>query len=139
LAGRVRNAGRGAGRLALRLADGLPRGLVAALAILVLAGMLYTVASRQPKESRGWAEFTMFRLGCAVDPKQRLNVAGCVRVGPRLYRISFTRSLTGSTVLAGRGTCCPGQVRASIIDDHTVAVAIPNAPKAPIRATVFVP
>lgn len=129
---------RAAGRLTGRLADGIPRGLVAALAILTLAAVLYTVASRDTKEARGWAEFTMFRLGCAVDPDQRLHVTGCQRIGPSVYLVTFTRSLEGATVVVSRGACCPGQIRASVSSRTSVTVVAPKL-KGPVRATVFVP
>jgi hypothetical protein len=105
----------------------------------VLAAVLYTVSSHEATQSRGWAEFTMFPRSCAVDPKQRLNVTGCVIAGRRAYKITFTRSLSGATVLVSRGVCCPGEIRASVVDDRTVLIAIPKAPRPPVRGTVFVP
>src|SRR5918912_1072171 len=84
--GRLR---RGGGRLGAGVrrflgwfATGVPRGLVAVAAIVVLFLTLYTVATRESQQAKGWAEFTMFRLGCAVDPDRRHNVLDCVRTGP---------------------------------------------------------
>jgi hypothetical protein len=123
------------------LSSGFPRGLVALTAILVLVGLLYTVAHREPAQVRGYAEFTMFRGACIVDPAQRRNVSACEALNPRLYRVRFTRSITGSTPLATRGTCCPGQIRASLQGDRAVLIAITKPPtaKQPVRANVLVP
>ena len=113
--------------------------MVAALAILVLGAILYTETSHEPEQSRGWAEFTMFRLGCVIDPERRENVTSCTNIGPGLYRLTFTQSLAGSTAMATRGLCCPGQIRAGIPEDHAVIVAIPKPPKQPVRGAVFAP
>jgi hypothetical protein len=133
--------GGGVARSVRWLSEGLPRGLVATAAIVVLGLILYTVATQETAAARGFAEFTLFRSGCVVAPDQRQNVVGCEWIGPRTYRVNFTRSLTGSTVLASRGSCCPGQIRASIASDRTVLIAIPKVPsdRNPVRASVFVP
>jgi Flp pilus assembly protein TadG len=136
---RVRQAAAGASRLARRTGEGVSGGFVAALAALVLVGILYTVATREPKEPRGYAEFTMSPGGCTVDPRQQLNVDVCVRVSNGVYRLTFTKSLTGSTVLASRGTCCPGRIGASFESERAVLVAIEPGVRGPIRASVFVP
>lgn len=123
------------------MSSGFPRGLVALTAILVLVGLLYTVANREPKTTKGYAEFTMFRGGCIVDPHQRRNALGCDEVGPLTYRVRFANSLRGSTPLATRGTCCPGQIRASLDSDRAVLIAITKRPTTtqPVRANLFVP
>src|SRR2546423_10425642 len=84
LAGRLSGGMAAFGR---RLSDGVPRGLVAVAAIVVLALTLYAVATKEPKGWRGYAEFTMFRAGCFAAPGQGQNVAGCQQVGPLAYRI----------------------------------------------------
>ena len=137
-------AGRLSGGLAAfgrRLSDGVPRGLVAVAAIVVLALTLYAVATKEPKGSHGYAGFTMFRAGCVVSPAERQNVTGCQQVGPLAYRIDFTESLVGSTAIVSRGSCCPGQIRASILRSNSVIVVIPKRVKStqPVRASVFVP
>jgi hypothetical protein len=137
-------AGRLSGRVARlggRLSDGVPRGLVAVAAIVVLALTLYAVATKEAKGGHGYAEFTMFRAGCVVAPAQRQNVAGCRQITPLLYRVNFTESLAGSTAIVSRGSCCPGQIRASLLGSRSVLVVIPKPPKQtqPVRASVFVP
>ena len=115
---------------------------MAALAIVVLAGILLTSASGERNRARGYAEFTMFRAGCQVDATNRLNVTSCQFVSRGLYRVVFTKSLSGAVAVATRGTCCPGQIRADIqMGGRAVLVAIPKPPTLaqPVRASVFVP
>jgi hypothetical protein len=128
-----------AARASRRLADGIPTGFVAALAVLVLVGILYTVATREPKELRGYAEFTMFPEACTIDAGRQLNAQTCVRVARGVYRIAFTKPLDHSTPVASRGSCCPGRIAASVETDLAVLVVVPPRVRAPIRATVLVP
>lgn len=121
------------------LSEGLPIVFVALLAALVLVAILYTIAHREPRELRGWAEFTMSAEGCSVDPRQRLNASVCQRVTNGVYRVLFTKSLTGSTVLASRGSCCPGRIAASIESDKSVLVVIERQPETRVRASVLIP
>jgi hypothetical protein len=123
---------------ARRLADGLPVAFVAALAAFVLVAILYTVATREPKEPRGYAEVTMTPDDCSVDADKRLNARTCERVSPGLYRVNFSKSLEGSAVMASRGSCCPGPIGASAESDTAVLVVVPRV-RQPIRATVFAP
>jgi hypothetical protein len=132
-------AGRAAGGVARALTGGVPGAFVAALAAFVLVAILFTIASREPKELRGYAEFTMTEAGCTVEPRQQLNAAECTRISPGTYRVRFTKSLTGSTVLASRGSCCPGQIAASIQSDTEVLVVVQRRLRAPVRATLLVP
>jgi hypothetical protein len=135
--GRVANA---LGRLARSLAEGIPGSFVAALAALVLVATLYTVATREPKEPRGYSEFTMFAQGCAIDRRRSFNVAFCRKAGNGVYAVTFTKSLSRSTAVASRATCCPGRIGASIVDDRTVLVSIVRVrfPRA-VRASLVVP
>lgn len=112
---------------------------VAALAAAVLAAILVTVATREPKEPRGWAEFTITPLGCTVDARQQLHATLCLRIGDGVYRVLFTKSLTGGTVLASRGSCCPGRIAASIESDSSVLVVVERRVTRPIRASLLVP
>jgi hypothetical protein len=113
---------------------------VAVAAIVVLALTLYAIATKEPKGWHGYAEFTMFRGGCLVDPAHRQNVKGCQQLTPLLYRVDFTEPLAGSTAIVSRGSCCPGQIRASLTGRQSVLVAIPKPPRTqPLRASVFVP
>lgn len=130
---------RAVGRLFRRLAFGVPAGFVAALAAIVLVAILYTVATREPKEPKGYGEFTMFPEGCTVDTVRQLNLRGCHRVSPGVYRVVFAKSLEGSTAFASRGTCCPGRIRASIVTDRAVLVVVERRVRRPIRASVFAP
>ncbi len=113
--------------------------LVAALAAVVLLAILYTVATREPKEPRGYAEFTMFPGGCAVAIGQRLNVSHCAKVADGVYAVAFTKSIAGSTPIATRGSCCPGPIGASVGRDQTVVVALARPIRRPVRASVLVP
>lgn len=123
-----------------RLPEGLPVPLVAALAAVVLVAILYTVASRDADEPRGWAELTITPDFCRVEPLQQHNASRCEPAGGGVYRVTFSRPLTGSTVVASRGSCCPGTIAASIESDSTVLVVVGGRPLAgPIRASLFVP
>jgi hypothetical protein len=123
------------------LAEGLPPFAVAALAALVLVAILYTVASREPKEPRGYAEFTMFPRGCLIAAERRLNVERCVVLSRGSYRLHFTKSLEGATAIAVRGSCCPGAIGASVDPqtNRSVTVAIRRNFRRPVRAAVLVP
>jgi hypothetical protein len=127
------------GRLRARLAEGLPGAFVSFLAALVLVAILYTVATKDQREPRGYAEFTISAEGCTIDPNQHLNADECVRQAPGSYLITFSTSLSGSTVVASRGSCCIGPISASIQDSTSVIVAVPRRLRAPIRASVIVP
>ena len=130
---------RAARGLSRRLPGGLPAGIVAALAALVLVAILYTVATREPKEPRGYGELTLFPEGCAVDRARQSNVRGCESLGPRVYRVTFTKSLAGSTPLVSRGSCCPGAIGASIENERAVVVVVDRRITRPLRASVLVP
>jgi hypothetical protein len=121
------------------LIDGIPIGFVAALAVLVLVGILYTVATREPKEPRGYAEFTMFRAGCAIDVDRQMNARVCEWVMPGIYRVQFMEPLDRSTPIVSRGSCCPGRIAASVEGTRTVLVVIPRRVRAPVRASILVP
>src|SRR3954465_5257753 len=95
-------------RRCARLIDRIPGSFGAALAAAVLAAILYTVATREPKETRAYAEVTLYRNACVVDMTRQLNAHDCFLVSSGTYRVSFTTSLEGSTPIASRGSCCPG-------------------------------
>ena len=135
----VRAVGRGIRRVSARLAEGLSIPLLVAVAVLALFGLLYTVASRDPHKPRGYAEFTMFRRGCLVDQARQQNAATCLFVAPGVYRVGFSADLEGSTVVASRGTCCPGRIAASIETDRTVLVLVQRRVRRPIRASLVIP
>jgi hypothetical protein len=121
------------------LADGIPLGFVAALAALVLVAILYTVATREPKEPRGYAEVVLFRDSCVVDRTRQLNASECVSLGRGTYRIFFTKPLGGTTPVASRGSCCLGRIAASIEAPRIVLVVVPPRVRRPIRASVVLP
>jgi hypothetical protein len=135
----IRGVGRAAAGVGRRLSEGLPAVFVAALAAFVLGAILVTVASREPTEPRGWAEFTMGPEACTVDPRQQLHATYCFRITDGVYRVGFTKSLTGGTVLASRGSCCPGRIGASIESDSSVIVVVERRVTRPIRASLLVP
>jgi|SRR5215213_8856507 len=137
--GRVRALFRAGGAVSRRLAEGIPTSFVALLAAAVLVAILYTVASREPKEPRGYAELTMTSRGCAIDARLTLNATICQQVGPKAFRVTFTKSLAGSTAVASRGSCCPGAIGATIETDRSVVVAVERRVRGPIRASVIVP
>ena len=122
-----------------RFVDRIPTGFVAALATLVLIAILFTVATREPKEARGYAEVTLYRDVCLVDVTRQLNANGCLKVSPGVYRISFSQSLDGSTAVASRGSCCPGPIAASVDAPRTVLIVVPRRVRSPLRATILVP
>jgi hypothetical protein len=121
------------------LAEGLPVLIVAAVAAVVLAGVLYTVAQQDERGPRAWAELTLSPDGCSVDATKQLEARGCVRQGRGVYRVVFSADLTRSTVVAGRGSCCLGPIAASIDAPDSVLVVVPRRVRGPIRASVFIP
>ena len=135
-AARVRRA---AAHRTRRFADGFPTGFVAALAALVLLAILFSVATRDPKETRGYAEVTLYPDSCAVDASRQLNARECIVLAAGTYKVLFTESLEGSTPVASRGSCCPGRISASIDTDRSVLLAVPRRFEDPIRASVVVP
>jgi hypothetical protein len=122
-----------------RLIDRIPASFVAALAAAVLVAILYTVAAREPKETRAYAEVTLYRNACVVDTTRELNANNCLVVSRGVYQVSFTTSLDGSTPIASRGSCCPGSIAASLETDRTVLVVVSPRPKRAVRASIFVP
>jgi hypothetical protein len=135
----LRTAGGRVGRFGRRLGSGLPLAAVSALAAVVLALILYSVASNDRPTLRAYAEFTMFRNGCAVEPRASLNASRCLRLGQGTYVVVFERSLRNGTVVASRGSCCPGSIAASVTTERTVAVLVERRVRRPIRATVLIP
>jgi hypothetical protein len=125
-------------RSASWLREGAAPKLVALLAAVVLVAILADISRTEREEPRGYAEFTMFREGCAVDATRRRNVLRCAFIRRGLYRVVFTRSLTDAAPVVSRGSCCPGTVGASTESDSSVIVSIPSA-REPVRATIFVP
>jgi hypothetical protein len=136
---RPRRTARAVGRVSSRLAEGIPIGFVVALFALVLIAILFTVASREPAKPRGYAELTVGRGTCLIDAARQVNALGCRAVGPRAYRMAFSRSLKGSTPIAGRGSCCPGKIGATADTDRTVIIALDKRVKSPIRVSVLIP
>jgi hypothetical protein len=128
-----------ASALAGRLSEGIPGVFVAALAALALAGILYTIASREPYRPTGYADFTMFREGCLLDPAKRLNVSTCESIGPGLYRLTFSRRIDRSVIVATRSTCCPGRISAGVQSHTTALVQVERRVRRPIRASVLAP
>lgn len=130
---------RATGRLSRRLAEGIPAAFVGALAAAVLVAILYTVATREPKEPRAYAEFTMFPDACALEPARRMNAVSCIRVSPGTYRLRFAKPLDGTTPIGSRGSCCPGRLGVSVESAFTVIVAIERRVRRPVRASVLLP
>lgn len=122
-----------------RFANGFPTSFVAALAALVLVAILFSVATRNPKETRGYAEVTLYPDSCAVDASRQMNARECLVVAPGTYKILFTESLEGSTPVASRGSCCLGRIAVSIDTERSVLLVVPRRLKDPIRASVVVP
>jgi hypothetical protein len=105
-----------------------------------LVAILYTVATREPRETRAYAEVTLYRNACAVDPGRQKNAAACFVISPRrVYRLLFTTSLEGSTPVASRGSCCPGTVAASVEAYQTVLMVVRPTVRSPVRVSVLVP
>jgi hypothetical protein len=127
------------GRVSSRLATGIPVGFVAALASLVLIALLFTVAAREPSKPRAYAELTLVRNGCLIDKTRENNSIGCQPLGPRSFRVTFSRSLKGSTPIASRGSCCPGKIGATVVGEQSVTIAVDKRVKTPIRVSVLVP
>jgi hypothetical protein len=114
--------------------------LVAAFAALVLGAILYTIATREsPGAARGFAEVTLTPTGCSLDVRHQVNAAGCERVSGISYRVRFTKSLAGSTAVAGRGSCCAGPIGATIDTNKSVLITVPRKVTGPIRASVVIP
>jgi hypothetical protein len=105
----------------------------------VLAAILYKVAVSEPKETRAYAEVTLYRNGCSVDTTRQLHALGCFVVSRSVYRLSFTASLEGSTAVASRGSCCPGTISASVESPQTVLIVVTPRVKQPVRASIVVP
>jgi hypothetical protein len=128
------------GRFSRRLADGIPTGFVAALAVLVLVAILFTAASGEDRQTRGYTELTLFPDGCLIDKGKQSNAVRCQVIGPGSYRVFFASSLAGSTPIASRGSCCPGAIGASVESDHSVTISVRRLkPKQAIRLSVLVP
>jgi len=128
-------------RASQRLASGVPVGFLAALAALVLIAILFSVATRGRDEVRGYTELTLFQGSCLIDRSRDLNAVGCTTIGPRTYRVAFSKPLDGSTPIASRGSCCPGAVGATAETDRTVTIALDRRVKRrqPIRASLLIP
>jgi hypothetical protein len=56
-----------------------------------------------------------------------------------LYVVNFSVSLEDGTPIAARGSCCPGEIGASVETDHVVVVSIPRVRREPVRASIVVP
>jgi hypothetical protein len=123
----------------------MPPAAVAVVAIVALATILTQVSGTKGstredvRRARGWAEITVTRYGCAVEPTSAVNVVGCVKSGPDQFIISFTKSLAGRTVVASRSAASPGTVGASITTDTTVLAVFPRLDSHRVRASVLVP
>jgi hypothetical protein len=131
-------ARRAVGRLSARLSDGLAPAFVAALAALVLVAILLSIAESEPEDSRGFAEFTMFPRGCAIDPVRTRNALNCQFIAPGVYRVVFSRQLGNGSPVVSRALCCPGRISASIESGSSVLIGVPRV-RDPVRATIFVP
>ena len=129
------------GRASRRLASGVPVGFVAALAALVLVAILFSVATRGRDEVRGYTELTLFQDSCLLDRSRDLNAVGCSLIGPRTYRVAFSKPLDGSTPIASRGSCCPGGIGATAETERTVTIALDRRVerRRPVRVSLVIP
>lgn len=129
------------GGISRRLAEGVPVGFVAALAALVLIAILFTVATREPEKLRGYTELTLFPGACVIDSSRELNAIACTSIGPRTYRVAFSKPVDGSTPIASRGSCCPGSIGATADTDRTVVIALDRRVKRskPVRVSLLIP
>jgi hypothetical protein len=107
----------------------------------VLIAILFTVATREPEKVRGYTELTLFRNACLIDSSRELNAVACTSIGPRTYRVAFSRSIEGSTPIATRGSCCPGSIGASADTERTVLLALDRRVRSakPIRVSILIP
>lgn len=122
----------------------MPPAAVAVVAIAALVAILTQVSGtkgspRNARPAQGWAEITVTRLGCAVEPANAVNVVGCVKTGPDKFVITFSRSLAGRTVIASRAAASPGTVGASITTDRTVLAVFPRLDSHRVRASILIP
>ena len=122
----------------------MPPAAVAVVAIAALVAILTQVKASTPTDphrrtARGWAEITVNKFGCAIEPTNAVNVVGCIKSGPNQFTITFDTSLAGQTVIASRAACCPGAVGASITTDRTVLAVFPRLDSHRVRASVLIP
>jgi hypothetical protein len=128
-------------RIRMALRNGLPAVVVAAVAIVALLAVVVKINDEPRARVRGYAEFTGFPKGCAIEPSRSFNARNCIPLGHRTFRVAFFKSLAGSTPVVSRMPCCPGQAFAGVdTDNRGVIVTFRGGNlKRGIRAVVVVP
>jgi hypothetical protein len=118
---------------------GLPPLAVAGLVLVLLAAVAYIAASSPRSGAVGYTTVIAKETGCTVLTARSRNVISCQRLEPGVYDVRFSRSLSTKSVLAGRGSCCVGEVGASVVSDRTVRVALERFERYPVEVTVLIP
>jgi hypothetical protein len=120
-----------------RARTGLP-WLAVGLAIAATSIAILLQANDRPQNSSVYAEFSVRRDGCFLDPQRHRGIINCVLVGPRIVALSADRSLTHTTPFVSRGSCCPGTISASVYRDKVVVITFSKF-RGTLRAAVFLP
>ena len=122
-----------------RLRGGAPWIVVLGTGLAAIVALLAVAALRGNDSPRGFASLRATDGSCTVDATRSRDVVGCVRTGPGVYRVTFSRSVEGRAAVATRETCCPGQVLAAVDSARSVLVALPGERNYPVVLSVLVP
>jgi hypothetical protein len=121
------------------LRNGIP---VIALAVVAVAVMIAIVVKADDQTGNGvtaYAEFSVTKTGCAIEPTRSLNAASCAVLGNGTYQLNFLKSLKDTTPIASLAACCPGRITASVAGDKTITVFFGKLKRAETRASVVLP
>lgn len=120
------------------LRDGLPLAAIALLAIGCVLALLLAANNRAGAKPLAYAELSIKRNQCVIDPARSYNVSACFPAGPRAVVLTSIPSLRNTTPVVSEGSCCVGVVGASVTGDREVTVAFRRLPGV-VRATVLLP
>jgi N-methylhydantoinase B/oxoprolinase/acetone carboxylase alpha subunit len=125
--------------LAGALRNGVPIVALSAVAVVALIAIVVTADKQTATGVTAYAEFSVTKKGCAIEPTRSFNVTSCAVLGNGTYQLTFLRSLKDSTPIASLAACCPGRITASVSGDRTITVFFGRLKRSEVRASVVLP
>jgi hypothetical protein len=126
------------GALTRAVRGGIPLALLAVLALGATVALVISANSHTNAKPAAYAEISVSRGSCLLDPTHSYNVTACYVLGPRAFGLTTSTTLRARTAVASTGSCCAQAVGASVTGDRAITLAFPRL-RGVVRASVVVP
>jgi N-methylhydantoinase B/oxoprolinase/acetone carboxylase alpha subunit len=121
------------------LRNGIPLVALAVVAVAVMVAIVVKADKQTGTGATAYAEFSVTRKGCAIEPTRSFNAVSCAVLGNGTYQLTFLKSLKDTTPIVSLAACCPGRVTASVSGDRTITIFFGKQKRAEVRASVVLP